>query len=605
VGSDGSFGKYAGGMPRDPGGLAEWRRRVLLAARDSAGMRGDLWGMCSEDPLFWALGFVWTYDPRRIKCPVVPFALYGMQERVLRELDEVLGHQDSALDKCRDVGASWLTMTIITHRWHFRARQTFLVASAKEDLVDRAKDPDCLFWKIDFILEHEPAFLRPSYERKELNFFNAETLSTIDGCSTTGDLSRGGRRTAVILDEFATVKEGFAVLKATQRATNCRIFNSTHKGTGTAFYAVTQNPDIRKIEIDWWEHPEWRRGLYRSVPAGRDPSTNLVIYELEILDPGYNFPPDYPFILDGKKRSPWYDHECRRAAHPSEVAQEIDRNPQGSDSQFFDGMSLKQQEEAFTRDPMCCAELEYNADTMEASYLDTSPAGRLRLWCLPVADGRLPEDSYAISADISAGTGASNSVLMIGSKRMKTKIGEFASPNMDPHEFARFAVSLARWLGDAYLIWEANGPGRIFGNVVLESGYRNIYWKRDETGLKKKVSDFPGFYSTGPSKLVLLGEYRRALIDKEFHQPSKESIEEAAEYVFTSDGDIRHSRSRSAIDPSGAKDNHGDRVIGDALLWKVIAGRSVQLPVDKGMPSNCYEARRRKWTMLQRQETFW
>ena len=42
----------------------------------------------------------------------------------------------------------------------------------------------------------------------------------------------------------------------------------------------------------------------------------------------------------GKVRSPWYDAECKRCAHPQEVAQEHDIDFSGSDYQFFDTKML-------------------------------------------------------------------------------------------------------------------------------------------------------------------------------------------------------------------------------------------------------------------------
>ena len=51
-------------------------------------------------------------------------------------------------------------------------------------------------------------------------------------------------------------------------------------------------------------------------------------------------------------------------------------------------------------------------------------------------------------------------------------------------------------------------------------------------------------------------------------------MRECREYVFSQTGGLVHARSRSAIDPSGAKDNHGDRVIADALCAKICHGMS-------------------------------
>jgi len=287
-----------------------------------------LWKMCAEDPLFFINTFVYTYDPRKSTCPVVPFITYPFQDIAILELINAIGDHDLLAEKSRDMGATWCFLYGITWFFLFKNMQTFLAVSRKEDLVDKTQDPDCLFWKIDFMIENLPWFIKPPRTRNKLHMFNENNGSTIDGSSTTGDVGRGGRRTAVFLDEFASVEEGHAVLKATRDMTTCRLFNSTPKGTNNAFYDMTQT-DILKLRFHWTEHPEKSAGLYTS---GDDD-------QLEIIDSEYwrfKKKSDFDFIRDGNLRSPWYDLQCSRAAHPMEIAQELDIDYLGSAFQFFD-----------------------------------------------------------------------------------------------------------------------------------------------------------------------------------------------------------------------------------------------------------------------------
>jgi hypothetical protein len=52
------------------------------------------------------------------------------------------------------------------------------------------------------------------------------------------------------------------------------------------------------------------------------------------------------------------------------------------------------------------------------------------------------------------------------------------------------------------------------------------------------------------------------------------------EYVHDPQGGVMHARSRSKVDPSGARENHGDRVIADALAWKGVHDRTVIAKVE-------------------------
>ena len=148
--------------------------------------------MCARDPLFWVNSFVWTYDPR-LKQSVVPFVTYAsyQDETILAIVDSIESGGDVLIEKSRDMGASWLCLLVFTWYWHFHPEKSFLVASRKEDLVDKTDDPDSLFWKIDFILKWEPSWLAPIHERTSLHFLNVENDSTIDGASTTSDTARG------------------------------------------------------------------------------------------------------------------------------------------------------------------------------------------------------------------------------------------------------------------------------------------------------------------------------------------------------------------------------------------------------------------------------
>jgi hypothetical protein len=123
------------------------------------------------------------------------------------------------------------------------------------------------------------------------------------------------------------------------------------------------------------------------------------------------------------------------------------------------------------------------------------------------------------------------------------------------------------WFHEAFLIWEANGPGRGFGDALLERGYRNIFYRKQEQRLGGgKTSEFPGWWASGELNRQLLEEYARDLLQGKVINRSEDAIRECAKYQFQKDGTIAHSGSRSAVDPSGARSNHGDQVTADALM---------------------------------------
>jgi len=71
-------------------------------------------------------------------------------------------------------------------------------------------------------------------------------------------------------------------------------------------------------------------------------------------------------------------------------------------------------------------------------------------------------------------------------------------------------------------------------------------------------------------KVSLLGTYRAGLEGGNAINPSREALDECLEYVYDNQHGVCHARSKSKDDPSGANKNHGDRVMADALGWKLI-----------------------------------
>lgn len=518
-----------------------FRQRLIRMAVGDRGAQRDLWAMCSRDVLFYANAFAFTYDPRRIGKTTIPFVTYPCQDDAIRTLQKaVWGGSDIVIEKSRDMGASWITLLVFDWFWRFVEGSSFLLGSWKEDLVDKEGDPKSLFSKLDFLNDHMPMWLKPRYKRVKLHYINLDIGSTIDGEATTPDFARGHRRTAICFDEFASVPNGFQMLSSTGDAADCRIFMSTPKGKGNAFYdrvILAESGEIPKIRLHWTQHPIKSIGLY--------------------------------YDADNKPRSPWYDRECKRRGDLAEIAQEIDINYHGSGFPFFDGRTLERL-------------LEKVAPPDQMGMLDYTDAGRpagwhfdfngpMRLWFTgePLQDRR-----YAVGADVSTGTGASPSTLSVVDLKTNHKVMEYASAMVDPCEFAKLAVAVARWFkgrseDGALLIWEANGAGKIMGKEVIRLGYGNIYYSQEESKVTPRTTDIPGWHSTKNTKMLLLAEYRTALATGRFYNPSREALRECEYYVYTGDGGVIHSLGDASQDPSGAKDNHGDKVIADALASKM------------------------------------
>jgi hypothetical protein len=558
--------------------VAEYRAWQIGRCESDPAVRAAVLKRCAEDCCYYVNNFVWTYDPKdHPDDPVVPFALWPFQVDLINVWTQKLGRADRHIKKSRQIGASWLIASVVDWFCRNKPYQNFILASRVENLVDRRGDPASLMWKFDFIEDHLPDFLKcADRTRRKLHIgYGRPGNSVINGSSTNQDLARGATPTAIILDEFAAVENGHEILRSTQLATRSRFFISTPKGAGTAFYDLERNSEIERDKVYWWQHPERAEGLY--------------------LDE------------KGRRRSPWYDEQCRRAAHPIEIAQELDLDDLGSDYQFYENEVLDRCQAQDVREPTAVGELEFDRRSLgpvgfvRAQGGDAGqerpmlPGGRLRLWT-ELVDGKPdPRGVYFMGVDCAAGSGSTNSVACVVEGLSGEKIAEFATPNMEPTSFAEYCVALGRWFGGhdeggcCHMIWECPGPGLTFGQTVVRAGYGNYYFRTDDHRTQSKPTDSPGFWATPKTKMVLHGEYRRALKDGRFVNRSFWALEECRMYCYTRTGDVEHSGAVRTVDPSGARKNHGDRVVADALACKQMLALPRMKPEDRTVvPKGCF-----------------
>lgn len=583
---------YGRRVPREMRENMKWRRAALRLAARSPAARRDLKAKCAADLLFYANTFCWTYDPRNVSLGLptsVPFTTWPFQDETLLAVTGcVLDGRDVAIAKSRDMGASWMNVLVLEWLWHFRDGLSFLMVSRNERYVDETGNPDSLFWKIDFLHRHQPRWLLPKGRelgekdplRRQGHLGNAETGSVIDGEATTGNIGRGGRRTAALIDEFAAfdVKDGFATLAATRDMTPCRIFNSTPRGVGNAFHKVAREvPGVLSIDLHWTRHPRKARGLYRMAPGDAAPELldgwcgEVRVFDRSGGERRVRFPEAYPFVADGKTRSPWYDAQCARCATPAEVGQELDIDFLGSDCQFFDAAAIEALRLWGCRPPERTGTLSFHADTLAPLAFHDEPGGRLRLWLDLGREDAPPMGDYVMGVDVAAGTGASNSAVAVYDRATGEKVAEYADPAILPADLARFCAALGAWFHDALVVPDRSGPtGEVFVKTLLAAGYGRL-WYRPRDPLSRTSGSEPGVWLNPQAKTACLEEYRDALARRRIVNRSETALGECLQFVRRMDGTIEHSAALTAADPGGARAAHGDLVIADALAALALA----------------------------------
>src|SRR5690606_25427332 len=127
---------------------------------------------------------------------------------------------------------------------------------------------------------------------------------------------------------------------------------------------------------------------------------------------------------------------------------------------------------------------------------------------------------------------------------------------------------------------------------------RHVYYRTNETSLGRKATDTPGWSPTPENQRALLESYKQGLMTGQLSDLSRHSVNEARQYVHTKEGSVAHSAGLRTIDPSGAKKNHGDRVMATALAWwpcRRAAGFESAEEQEQGHPQHSFGGRRQQY----------
>lgn len=246
-----------------------------------------------------------TYDPRNAggDTPArMPFILFERQDELIEFLLACLrGEAAGLIEKCRDMGATWVCAAFSVWIWLFWPGSAIGWGSRKEQLVDKIGDPDSIFEKMRMIVralprEFWPIGFKPDDHMTYMKFLNPENGATITG--EAGDnIGRGGRKLIYFKDESAHYERPEKIEAALGDNTRVQIDISSVNGMGNVFHRR------RESGVDWAPGQAARPGV-----------TNVFVMDWR----------DHP-----AKTQAWYDSRREKAKQDGLLhvfAQEVDRN---------------------------------------------------------------------------------------------------------------------------------------------------------------------------------------------------------------------------------------------------------------------------------------
>jgi hypothetical protein len=429
-------------------------------------------------------------------------------------------------------------------------------------------------------------------------------------------------------------------MASTEPVTNSRLLVGTPKGADGAYYrAMSEKSSMIKLILDWTKNPTrnrniftidhdnqflWRANLKEGEEKQRLPrhiEDEFFTVQLPMLRRR-----GFDVEARGKVWSPWYVERCLRPRMtPKKIAQEYDRDYGGSASRFFPASTIEFACEK-ARPPIVTGEVICDYEQLEVKKFTKLKSGHLKLWVDLEKGIRPPVGEYVLGIDVSTGQGgsmSSNSVISIVDRRTGKKVGEYASPVTKPEKLAQLAVCLAKWFknedgGTAYMIWEGNGPGNSFRAYIIdETTFRNFHYRTPQKSVSGKATKEPGWWSNKDLKRELLSNYRHALVEGFFDNPHEAALRECLCYVEDTGGKVSFVSSlNEEDDPANAGENHGDRVVADALAcfgMEELNGGQVKIDV-KGKdntnsrtnpPRGSFAFRRHQWAALQKKQDDW
>jgi hypothetical protein len=214
------------------------------------------------DPIVFIDRFLYTFDPKRAPHHL-PFRLFPFQKQLVTDIKEAIEKGDDIfIEKCREMGVTYVVLDVLLWFWLYVPGSNFLLGSRKEQYVDSTKGSssevinkeESLFGKLQYTLNKMYPFMYPDgfsidKHMTYMSLVNPENGNVITGESSNPNFSRGGRFTAVLLDEFSFWPDDGAVWGSTADTTNCRIIVTTPGTRPSKAKRLRFGKDGEKIKI--------------------------------------------------------------------------------------------------------------------------------------------------------------------------------------------------------------------------------------------------------------------------------------------------------------------------------------------------------------------
>lgn len=495
---------------------------------------------CKADPIYTIENYFSVKDGQ--KGELVPFKLYPHQKRAVRDF------QDNPLNitmKTRQMGFTAISSAYVT--WFMVTKRHMVINALAQEKKTSRKFLRQVRETLDYARKKAPWLVADyMYNNNGKDSFTLRTNCIITAEANKPDACRGDTINLLIIDEVAAITHmdeiwASAGLTLSKSRGKC-IAISTPKGqSGWYFdqYTKATENGWKVIEAHWSEHPDYMKGMYSYCKDANHPEGGYIKYHNEewpdVEDPiqrkKYFTKETYPYILDGKLRSPWYDFESKRLGL-QKTRCELDCSFAGSGSEVID--------------PDVVRGLRLLAK--DNPPMDLNAAFETKgLWkSLKVFKDYDNEHVYCLSSDVATGDGTDYSTIVV-MDITKSELVCTYKEHVDPIFFARVVKAVAMHYGQCMVIIEYQGPGL---TVLLELKnnlrYTRIYYSALKKGEPTKVQKRKIGFWQGASTKVLGGDKLEEVVNSNaIRIYSEDLISEFDTWIWTTEGKRDHAAGRN------------------------------------------------------------
>ncbi len=289
----------------------------------------DSMAEAEKDPVKFIDTFLYTFNPNQEPYKF-PFVLFDFQEELVWLIvDAIKNGHDLFIEKCREMGATYVVLAVYFWFWRYIPGSNFLLGSRKESYVDNRggseagdvkNKEESLFGKLDYFISNIfPPILPAGFNKNKhftyMSLVNPENGNVISGESSNPSFSRGGRQKSLLMDEFAFWENDSSAWGSTADTSRCRIVLTTpgikpgkakrlrfgKDGESIKVITLPYHLDPRKTP-EWLENERKRRStedFAREIMINWEVSVKGKVYpEVEMAQFGaFPYNPSWPLYI--------------------------------------------------------------------------------------------------------------------------------------------------------------------------------------------------------------------------------------------------------------------------------------------------------------------